>query len=152
MQRPGSRLEIGALKSRAQKRTACAKFQGMRLVQVQGGELGKASGGGLTEDMGSTEAYFIEKIDKVNTRDDSQFHVTLANFHAWALVGPLRRGCQPSNRLVDRPLQIHTKFPPTSALAKSPSCNTITAIMSHESVWNSRPRNYGKGSRQWYEA
>ncbi|KAK0758550.1 hypothetical protein N5P37_008949 [Trichoderma harzianum] len=37
---------------------------------------------------------------------------------------------------------------PTSALAKSPSCNTTTAIMSHESVWNSRPRNYGKGSRQ----
>src|SRR6266498_2404802 len=22
--------------------------------------------------------------------------------------------------------------------------------MSHESVWYSRPRNYGKGSRQWY--
>ena len=26
-----------------------------------------------------------------------------------------------------------------------------TAIMSHESVWNSRPRNYGKGSRSWYD-
>lgn len=26
-----------------------------------------------------------------------------------------------------------------------------TANMSHESVWNSRPKNYGKGSRQWYE-
>lgn len=23
--------------------------------------------------------------------------------------------------------------------------------MSHESVWNSRPRNYGKGSRAWYD-
>jgi hypothetical protein len=22
--------------------------------------------------------------------------------------------------------------------------------MSHESVWYSRPRNYGKGSREWY--
>ncbi|KIH88414.1 hypothetical protein SPBR_09016 [Sporothrix brasiliensis 5110] len=22
--------------------------------------------------------------------------------------------------------------------------------MSHESVWNSRPRSYGKGARQWY--
>jgi hypothetical protein len=22
--------------------------------------------------------------------------------------------------------------------------------MAHESVWNSRPRNYGKGSRAWY--
>ncbi|KAF4487738.1 40s ribosomal s29 [Fusarium agapanthi] len=27
----------------------------------------------------------------------------------------------------------------------------ITAKMSHESVWNSRPRNYGKGSRSWYD-
>ena len=24
-----------------------------------------------------------------------------------------------------------------------------TAIMSHESVWYSRPRNYGKGAREW---
>lgn len=24
--------------------------------------------------------------------------------------------------------------------------------MSHESVWNSRPRGYGKGARSWYEA
>ena len=23
--------------------------------------------------------------------------------------------------------------------------------MSHESVWNSRPRHYGKGSRSWYD-
>lgn len=23
--------------------------------------------------------------------------------------------------------------------------------MSHESVWNSRPRGYGKGARSWYE-
>jgi len=23
--------------------------------------------------------------------------------------------------------------------------------MSHESVWNSRPKTYGKGSRSWYE-
>ncbi|KAI8714366.1 40S ribosomal protein S29 [Fusarium sp. LHS14.1] len=23
--------------------------------------------------------------------------------------------------------------------------------MSHESVWNSRPRSYGKGSRSWYD-
>lgn len=23
--------------------------------------------------------------------------------------------------------------------------------MSHESVWNSRPRSYGKGAREWYE-
>lgn len=22
--------------------------------------------------------------------------------------------------------------------------------MSHESVWNSRPRGYGKGARSWY--
>lgn len=24
--------------------------------------------------------------------------------------------------------------------------------MSHESVWNSRPRSYGKGARSWYGA
>ena len=29
--------------------------------------------------------------------------------------------------------------------------STTTAIMSHESVWNSRPRKYGKGARSWYE-
>ena len=23
--------------------------------------------------------------------------------------------------------------------------------MSHETVWNSRPRKYGKGARSWYE-
>ena len=27
---------------------------------------------------------------------------------------------------------------------------TAVAIMSHESVWNSRPRTYGKGARAWY--
>ena len=31
-----------------------------------------------------------------------------------------------------------------------PSSST-TAIMSHESVWYSRPRGYGKGARAWYE-
>jgi len=28
--------------------------------------------------------------------------------------------------------------------------NLKTAIMSHESVWNSRPRTYGKGARAWF--
>ncbi|POR37022.1 40s ribosomal protein s29, partial [Tolypocladium paradoxum] len=41
---------------------------------------------------------------------------------------------------------------PLPALAKSPTSPSSfrppnTATMSHESVWNSRPRNYGKGSR-----
>ena len=34
--------------------------------------------------------------------------------------------------------------------ASSVTFNTTKANMSHESVWFSRPRTYGKGSRQWY--
>ena len=40
---------------------------------------------------------------------------------------------------------------PQGALkASSVTYITIKADMSHESVWFSRPRTYGKGSRQWY--
>ncbi|KAG5655949.1 hypothetical protein KAF25_000869 [Fusarium avenaceum] len=47
------------------------------------------------------------------------------------------------------------KFPETNPTrefksSRNPSSfrpSPITANMSHESVWNSRPRNYGKGSR-----
>ena len=40
---------------------------------------------------------------------------------------------------------------PQGALkASSGTYITTKADMSHESVWFSRPRTYGKGSRQWY--
>ncbi len=47
--------------------------------------------------------------------------------------------------------QTTTCFIPRGALkASSVTSNTTEADMSHESVWFSRPRTYGKGSRQWY--
>ncbi len=47
--------------------------------------------------------------------------------------------------------QTTTSFIRQGALkASSVTSNTAKADMSHESVWFSRPRTYGKGSRQWY--
>lgn len=56
-------------------------------------------------------------------------------------------GVQPARIL----LQTTTCSLPQGALkASSVTSNTPKADMSHESVWFSRPRTYGKGSRQWY--
>lgn len=41
---------------------------------------------------------------------------------------------------------------PLAATAINPQRQSNTDIMSHESVWNSRPRSYGKGARGWYVA
>lgn len=77
--------------------------------------------------------------------------------HTHALVWA--GAAEPSNRCAVRLVQFTQNFPPNfnprefnhpanSSFRSSPPS---TATMSHESVWNSRPRSYGKGSRSWYD-
>lgn len=40
--------------------------------------------------------------------------------------------------------------PPTYRCHRLFESNYLPPSMSHESVWNSRPRGYGKGARSWY--
>lgn len=54
---------------------------------------------------------------------------------------------QPTDR---QPAHRQTTRSQVSFSRRQKAYATTTAIMSHESVWNSRPRNYGKGARSWY--
>ena len=55
---------------------------------------------------------------------------------------------QDRNHLPHRPET--TTYPDRRHFSTS-SSQSSTDTMSHESVWNSRPRGYGKGARSWYE-
>lgn len=93
-------------------------------------------------------------------------HVTRDHQHGGALAGHTGWGCQPSNRLAGRREKFTQNLPPANSripprnppnppARRHPAFGQLTTqsttIMSHESVWNSRPRTYGKGSRSWYE-
>lgn len=45
----------------------------------------------------------------------------------------------------------HERRPPAQTARFPPTETKSTVNMSHESVWYSRPRTYGKGSREWYD-
>ena len=57
---------------------------------------------------------------------------------------------QPTNDTSVLPQTTTCSLPQGAPKASSVTFNTTKADMSHESVWFSRPRTYGKGSRQWY--